>query len=148
MWLPGSVVVFGLCRFFDTRLAVVGGQGHANAAVDEMKVLMEEFGELLRQADRPSLASEVLYPRPTPQSLRRADRSPSGPPRIDIRVQQLAPMPLDRRHRISTGERSAFSCSRGQRPRRGRRRNRADRPESFVIVTSVSISRHSPFVGQ
>jgi hypothetical protein len=67
MWLPGSVVVFGLCRFFDTRLAVVGDQGHANPAVDEMKELMEEFGELLRQADRPSPASKVLYPRPTPR---------------------------------------------------------------------------------
>jgi len=58
---PERVFVAALRRFFDTELAVVGGQSHANAAVDEMKEIADEVRELLRRSGRATPASDVLF---------------------------------------------------------------------------------------
>jgi len=60
-WIPEPILVFGLRRFFDTQLAVVGGERHANAAPDEMKEIADEFRAILCQAGRPAPASDFLY---------------------------------------------------------------------------------------
>ena len=60
-WIPEPMLVLALRFFFDTRLAVVGGERHASAAVDEMKEIANEFREILRRADRPCPASDILY---------------------------------------------------------------------------------------
>jgi len=60
-WLPEPIQVFGLRRFFDTRLAVVGGERHINAAPDEMKELADELRDIFRQSGLPSLASDLLF---------------------------------------------------------------------------------------
>jgi len=60
-WIPESITVRCLRWFFDTRFAVVGGERHANAAVDEMKTIADEFRAILRQAGRPCPASDRLY---------------------------------------------------------------------------------------
>jgi 2-dehydropantoate 2-reductase len=60
-WVPEPILMLALRFFFDTRLAVVGGERHANAAVDEMKELVGEFREILRRAGRPCPASDILY---------------------------------------------------------------------------------------
>jgi 2-dehydropantoate 2-reductase len=62
-WIPEPILMFGLRFFFDTQLAVVGGQRHANAAPDEMKELADEFRKILRQSGVPSPASNVLFAR-------------------------------------------------------------------------------------
>ena len=60
-WIPEPILVFGLRLFFDTQLAVVGGERHFNAAPDEMKELADEFLEIFRQSGLPSPVSDVLF---------------------------------------------------------------------------------------
>jgi 2-dehydropantoate 2-reductase len=60
-WIPMPILLLALRLFFDTRLAVVGGQGHGNAAPDEMKELADEFREILRRSGHPSPACDVLF---------------------------------------------------------------------------------------
>lgn len=60
-WIPESLLVFGLRFFFDTRLAVLGGQRHINAAPDEMKEFADEFREIFRKTGLPSPASDILF---------------------------------------------------------------------------------------
>jgi len=60
-WIPESLLAFGMGRFLDTELAVVGLGGHGNAAPDEMKELADEFRDLLRRAGLPSPACDRLY---------------------------------------------------------------------------------------
>jgi 2-dehydropantoate 2-reductase len=60
-WLPDKVLVYSWSRFFDTQLAVEGGQRHVNAAPDEMKELADEFRTLFRRTAVPCPASELLF---------------------------------------------------------------------------------------
>jgi 2-dehydropantoate 2-reductase len=60
-WIPMPVLLLALRLFFDTRLAVVGGQRHGNAAPDEMKELADELRKILRRSGRPSPACDVLF---------------------------------------------------------------------------------------
>jgi 2-dehydropantoate 2-reductase len=60
-WIPLPVLLLALRFFFATRLAVVGGQGHGNAAPDEMKELADELREILRRSGRLSPACDVLF---------------------------------------------------------------------------------------
>jgi 2-dehydropantoate 2-reductase len=60
-WIPEPLLLLGLRRFFDTELAVVGGEGHANASPDEMKEIADEMRAILRRAGQPTPASDVLY---------------------------------------------------------------------------------------
>jgi 2-dehydropantoate 2-reductase len=60
-WIPLPVLVLALRLFFDTRLAVVGGQRHGNAAPDEMKELADELREILRRSGPPSPACDTLF---------------------------------------------------------------------------------------
>ncbi len=56
-----AAVTRGLRCFFDTELAVVGGQAHALAAVDEMRELAEELRVILRRTGMRSPANEQAY---------------------------------------------------------------------------------------
>jgi hypothetical protein len=60
-WLPEPIIRFGFRLLLDTNLAVVGLQGHGNAAPDEMKELADEFREIFRQSGLPSPASDILF---------------------------------------------------------------------------------------
>jgi hypothetical protein len=60
-WIPAPIILRCLRSFFDTRLAVVGGERQANAALDEMKEIADEFRTILRQAGSLSPASITLY---------------------------------------------------------------------------------------
>ena len=60
-WIPMALLVTALRLSFDTNLAVVGGERHANGAPDEMKEIADEFREIVRRADLPSPASELLF---------------------------------------------------------------------------------------
>lgn len=60
-WIPESLLAFGMGRFLDTDLAVVGLGGHANAAPAEMKQLADEFRAILRRAGMLTPASDRLY---------------------------------------------------------------------------------------
>lgn len=60
-WVPASLLAFGMGRFLDTELAVVGLGGHGNAAPDEMKALADDFRAILRRSGLPSPASDRLY---------------------------------------------------------------------------------------
>jgi 2-dehydropantoate 2-reductase len=60
-WIPERVLMFGLRFFFDTKLAVLGGQRHINAAPDEMKEFADEFREIFHQTGLPSPASNILF---------------------------------------------------------------------------------------
>jgi 2-dehydropantoate 2-reductase len=60
-WIPSPILVLALRLFFDTRLAVVGGQRHGNAAPDEMKELADELRPILRRAGFPSPACDTLF---------------------------------------------------------------------------------------
>ncbi len=55
-----TVLVVGR-RAFDTRLAVVGGQAHALAAVDEMSELASELAVILRRTGVESAASDRAF---------------------------------------------------------------------------------------
>ena len=59
--VPLPVVALGLRFFFQTTLAKVGGESHANAAPDEMKELADEFRDLIRRAGTSAPASERLF---------------------------------------------------------------------------------------
>lgn len=60
-WIPEPILVYFMRRLFNTRLAVVGGQGHANAAPDEMKELADEFRYMFHRSGVPSPASDILF---------------------------------------------------------------------------------------
>jgi 2-dehydropantoate 2-reductase len=60
-WIPLPVLLLAMRSFFNTRLAVVGGQAHGNAAPDEMKELADEVRDILRRSGVPSPASDVLF---------------------------------------------------------------------------------------
>ncbi|HTP50026.1 MAG TPA: 2-dehydropantoate 2-reductase N-terminal domain-containing protein [Anaeromyxobacteraceae bacterium] len=60
-WLPERFWLLVFRLFFDTELAVVGGEGHANAAPDEMKEIADELRALFRRAAVPSPASDILF---------------------------------------------------------------------------------------
>jgi len=61
-WVPEPILVFGLRRFCDSRLAVMGGLGQAICGFsDEMKELADELRAILRQSGLPSPASDVLF---------------------------------------------------------------------------------------
>ena len=60
-WIPEPILMLGLRFFFDTNLAVLGGQRHINAAPDEMKEFADEFREIFRQTGLPSPASTILF---------------------------------------------------------------------------------------
>jgi len=59
--IPPSILTFGWRRFLDSRLAVVGGERHIDAAPDEMKELADELRALFRKTRLPSPASDVLF---------------------------------------------------------------------------------------
>lgn len=61
LWLPVPLLVSGLRLFFDTELAEVGGERHANAAVDEMKEIADEIRDLFRQSGVDAPASAELF---------------------------------------------------------------------------------------
>ena len=61
LWAPERPLRAGLRYFFDTELAVVGGQAHALAAVDEMRELAEELRVILRRTGMRSPANEQVY---------------------------------------------------------------------------------------
>ncbi|HXX68942.1 MAG TPA: 2-dehydropantoate 2-reductase N-terminal domain-containing protein [Polyangiaceae bacterium] len=61
LWLPIPLLVSGLRLFFDTKLAEVGGERHANAAVDEMKEIADEIRDLFRQSGVDAPASAELF---------------------------------------------------------------------------------------
>ncbi|MGO9151656.1 ketopantoate reductase family protein [Mycobacterium sp.] len=58
---PEVLLHAGLRRFFATELAVVGGQAHALAAVDEMQELAEELHAILRRTGLRSPANDQAY---------------------------------------------------------------------------------------
>ena len=60
-WTPKKVLTLGLRRAFDTRLAVVGGQAHALAAVDEMSELASELAVIFRRTGVKSAASDRAF---------------------------------------------------------------------------------------
>ncbi|HXZ04656.1 MAG TPA: 2-dehydropantoate 2-reductase N-terminal domain-containing protein [Ktedonobacteraceae bacterium] len=60
-WIPEPVLVFAMRFFLDSRLAVMGGQRHINAAPDEMKEFADEFREIFRKTGIPSPASNILF---------------------------------------------------------------------------------------
>ena len=61
LWAPERLLRTGLRYFFDMELAVVGGQAHALAAVDEMRELAEELRVILRRTGMRSPANEQAY---------------------------------------------------------------------------------------
>jgi len=61
VWAPERLLHAGLRRFLNTELAVVGGQAHALAAVDEMRELAEELRAILRRTGVRSLANDQAY---------------------------------------------------------------------------------------
>lgn len=77
-WTPVPLLVLALRLFFDTNLAVVGGQRHANAAPDEMKEMADEFRAIMRRAGIPCPASDILFPE-TDKRCNAAGQAPSPP---------------------------------------------------------------------
>ena len=61
VWTPEWLLHAALRRFFDTELALVGGQAHALAAVDEMCELAEELKAILRRTGVQSPANDRAY---------------------------------------------------------------------------------------
>ncbi len=61
VWTPERLLQAGLRRFLDTELAVVGGQAHALAAVDEMRELADELRAILRRTGVRSPANDQAY---------------------------------------------------------------------------------------
>ena len=61
MWAPERLLRAGLRRFLDTELAVVGGQAHALAAVEEMRELADELRIILRRTGVPSPANDQAH---------------------------------------------------------------------------------------
>jgi 2-dehydropantoate 2-reductase len=62
-WIPEPILVLVLRFFFDSRLAVLGGERHMNAAPDEMKEFAVEFRALFQRSRVPSPASDILFER-------------------------------------------------------------------------------------
>ncbi|MGZ6304287.1 MAG: ketopantoate reductase family protein [Ktedonobacteraceae bacterium] len=60
-WIPEPLLMLGLRFFLDTRLAVLGGQHHINAAPDEMKEFADEFREIYRKTGLRTPASNILF---------------------------------------------------------------------------------------
>ena len=60
-WIPEPILKFGFRLFFDSKLAVLGGQRHINAAPDEMKEFADEFREIFRKTGLRTPASKILY---------------------------------------------------------------------------------------
>ncbi|HYB36301.1 MAG TPA: 2-dehydropantoate 2-reductase N-terminal domain-containing protein [Mycobacterium sp.] len=61
MWTPEWLLHAALRRFLGTELALVGGQAHALAAVDEMRELAEELRAILRRTGVQSPANDRAY---------------------------------------------------------------------------------------
>lgn len=61
LWFPEWLSAAGLRYSFDTELAVVGGQRHALAAVDEMHELADELRLILRRTRTRSPANDQAY---------------------------------------------------------------------------------------
>ena len=61
VWAPERLLHVCLCRFLATELAVVGGQAHTLAAVDEMRELAEELRAILRRTGWRSPANDQAY---------------------------------------------------------------------------------------
>jgi hypothetical protein len=61
LWIPEGAINAGLRWFFDTELAVVGGQAHALAAADEMRELADELRTILRRNGVQSPANDRAY---------------------------------------------------------------------------------------
>lgn len=61
VWAPEWLLHAALRRFFSTELALVGGQAHALAAVDEMRELAEELQAILLRTRVQSPANEQAY---------------------------------------------------------------------------------------
>jgi 2-dehydropantoate 2-reductase len=79
-WIPEPLLLFGLRRFLDTKLAVLGAQGHANAAPDEIKELADELHAIFRQSGVPSPASDILFAQVDARCDAWAARFPQGSP--------------------------------------------------------------------
>ena len=77
-WIPESVLMFGLRFFFDSKLAVLGGQRHINAAPDEMKEFADEFREIFRKTGLPSPASDILFAHIDARYAAWAEKVPQG----------------------------------------------------------------------
>jgi 2-dehydropantoate 2-reductase len=61
-WIPEPILVFGLRRLCNSRLAVMGGvEELIYASADEMKELADELRAILRQSRLPSPASDALF---------------------------------------------------------------------------------------
>jgi len=60
-WLPLPLVSFLMGLLLDSRLAAMGAQPHLDAAPDEWKDLADQFRLILRQANLPSPASDLLF---------------------------------------------------------------------------------------
>jgi len=60
-WLPLGVLSPLMRWLLASRLAARGAQPHLDAAADEMKELTDQFRVILRQANLPSPASDVLF---------------------------------------------------------------------------------------
>ena len=61
MWIPEWAINAGLRWFFDTKLAVVGGQAHALAAADELRELADELRTILRRTGVRPPANDRAY---------------------------------------------------------------------------------------
>ena len=60
-WIPEPILMLGLRFFLDSKLAVLGGQRHINAAPDEMKEFADEFREIFRRQAGRTPASNILF---------------------------------------------------------------------------------------
>lgn len=60
-WIPVPILVFILCLLFDTKMAVVAIERHANSAPDEMKELANQFQTLIKESGILAPASNKLY---------------------------------------------------------------------------------------
>lgn len=60
-WIPVTVLAFILRFLFDTNMAVVAMERHANSAPDEMKELVNQFRILIKQSGISTPASDKLY---------------------------------------------------------------------------------------
>jgi 2-dehydropantoate 2-reductase len=77
-WIPEPMLVLVLRFFLDTNLAVVGAQGHANAAPDEMEELTNEVRGIMDRAGVACPASEALFPE-VDKRFHATEQSPSPP---------------------------------------------------------------------
>ena len=77
-WIPEPILMFGLRFFLDSKLAVLGGQRHINAAPDEMKEFADEFREIFRQTGLPSPASDILFAHIDARYAAWAEKVPQG----------------------------------------------------------------------